>query len=64
MLAWDYVVSCLRTYSPRELRGFASQLQAEDYRWEIGRLKNPRLPSYYPYIMGYPVSRPTNDDMG
>ena len=57
MLGWDNVVSCLRTYSGDELRGFASQLQSDDYHWEIGELQNPRLPTPYPYIMGYPTRR-------
>jgi len=59
MLGWDNVVSCLRTYSEDELRGFASQLQSDDYHWQIGELQNPRLPTPYPYIMGYPTRRAT-----
>ena len=56
MLGWDNVVSCLRTYSRREIMGFLSQLQSDGYRWEVGELLNPILRVQYPYIMGYPVS--------
>jgi hypothetical protein len=55
MLGWDNLVSCLRTYSRREVLEFISQLQSDDYRWEIGELWNPALDTAYPYIMGYPV---------
>ncbi len=57
MLGWDNVVSCFRTYSGDELREFVSRLSSEDYRWEVGELQNPRLPTPYPYIMGYPTRR-------
>jgi hypothetical protein len=35
---WDGLVSCLRTYSPEELRGLVASLPASDYRWEAGEL--------------------------
>lgn len=56
MLGWDNVVSCLRTYSDREVARFLAHLQADDYRWEAGELWNPGLRVPYPYIIGYPVS--------
>jgi hypothetical protein len=55
MLGWDNVMSCLRTYSAEELRGFTDRLSAPDYEWEIGELYNPVMETPYPYIMGYPI---------
>jgi hypothetical protein len=57
LLGWDNLVSCLRTYSRREIMGFISQLQSDDYRWEVGELWNSALDTAYPYIMGYPVPK-------
>jgi hypothetical protein len=56
MLGWDNVVSCLRTYSHREVMSWVNQLRAPDYRWEVGELWNPAIDTVYPYIMGYPLS--------
>jgi hypothetical protein len=36
-LAWDGLVSCLRTYSPEELRRLTEGLTGGGYDWEIGR---------------------------
>jgi hypothetical protein len=54
MLAWDNVISCLRTYSYQEIMVWVKQLHAPDYRWEVGELWNPMIDTPYPYIMGYP----------
>ena len=35
-LLWDGFVSCLRVYSPAELRDLVSQLGATNYEWDIG----------------------------
>jgi hypothetical protein len=56
MLGWDNVISCLRTYSARELQAFIERLKADDYVWEMGTLCNPKLCLRYPYLMGYPTS--------
>jgi hypothetical protein len=56
MLGWDNIVSCLRTYSSRELTDFVDRLRSRYYHWEIGELYNPVLDTPYPYIMGYPMS--------
>ena len=56
MLGWDNLVSCLRTYSSREVKEFISHLQSDDYCWQIGEMWNPALDTAYPYIMGYPLS--------
>jgi hypothetical protein len=55
MLGWDNVISCIRSYSPDELKEFTDQLSSDDYRWEIGQLYNSKLNIPYFYIMGYPV---------
>jgi hypothetical protein len=57
MLGWDNVMSCIRTYSEEELRGFIRRLSAPDYRWEMGELYNPAMDTPYPYIMGRPTKR-------
>lgn len=36
---WDGFVSCLRTYSPDELKSLTASLDRPDYRWEIGRVR-------------------------
>src|SRR5215510_2499282 len=38
-LLWDGVVSCLRVYSPVELRELVSQLDVNDYEWDIGKIR-------------------------
>lgn len=35
--AWDGFVSCLRTYSPAELRALTQDLESADYHFEIGK---------------------------
>jgi len=54
MLGWDNVMSCIRTYTEDELRGFIRRLSAPDYRWEMGELYNPAMDTPYPYVMGVP----------
>lgn len=54
---WDGVVSCLRVYSPHELENLISSLQRNDYRWEVGRLAVPKMPSELTYLIGVPNSR-------
>lgn len=47
---WDAIVSCLRVYSPEELRGLLAQVPgATTYRWELGR-----LPTGWLYLIGTP----------
>ncbi len=38
LIAFDGVVSCLRSYTPAELRGLAAGLEAPDYSIEVGEL--------------------------
>jgi hypothetical protein len=51
---WDGMVSCLRAYSPEELRRLVASLPANDYEWDIGRLPVPYSPTSIVYLIGYP----------
>ena len=48
---WDGVVSCLRTYSVKEMETLVASLQHSDtYNWEIGRIKSG--PGVVLYLLG------------
>jgi hypothetical protein len=49
----DGVVSCLRAYSPTELRELAVSIGAPDYVWDVGET------SAVTYLVGYAVSHPS-----
>lgn len=49
---WDGLVSCLRAYSPDELRALVSQLDDTTYEWDIGHL--PLGPGKATYLIGTP----------
>jgi hypothetical protein len=51
---WDGVVSCLRAYSPAELRELVAALRADEYAWEIGLLPFGRTPARLTYLVGRP----------
>jgi hypothetical protein len=48
----DGMISCLRTYSPQELRGLTEGL--EGYTWESGVVRG-RSPFAVTYLIGYPA---------
>ncbi|MBI3756343.1 MAG: class I SAM-dependent methyltransferase [Deltaproteobacteria bacterium] len=52
LLIWDGVVSCLRVYSPAELRELVSQLGPNEYEWDIGTI--PIGPGKITYLIGVP----------
>jgi hypothetical protein len=52
LIAWDGIISVLRTYTPDELREMTKDLQSADYRWEIGELAVKGVPVKVPYIIG------------
>jgi len=54
IVLWDGVVSCLRTYSPAELRELTNGLGEADYLWVSGEEKQPRSPIPVTYLIGYP----------
>jgi len=56
---WDGVVSCLRIYSPRELRALVESLEPRDrnaFTWDIGRIRLPGPPAHATYLVGVPRS--------
>ena len=55
LFVWDGVVSSLRTYTPDELRAMTQPLQRDDYRWEIGQVRHPFLPTRVTYLLGIPL---------
>ena len=55
LIFWDGFVSQLRTYTEDEFRQFTASLQADDYRWDIGSFRIPRVPAAVPYLLGCPV---------
>ena len=56
VLFLDGVVSCLRAYSPDELRELTGGIGECGYRWEIGCLKRSFLRLPITYLVGYPSS--------
>ncbi len=54
---WDAVVSCLRTYSPAELRELTRDLTDENYSWETGQIATSMylVPYNITYVIGRPV---------
>lgn len=52
VLLFDGVVSCLRTYRPKELREIVETLTSCPYQWEIGELAGGKMP--VTYLIGYP----------
>lgn len=53
--AWDGVVSCLRVYSPAELRALVASIPGHaDYHWHIQRDSVPRSPLGATCLVGYP----------
>lgn len=59
VLLFDGVVSCLRTYQPKELREIVEKLTACNYQWQIGELAGRRAP--VTYLIGYPKNLNTVD---
>ena len=56
VLLFDGIVSCLRAYSPRELRELASGVADRGYRWEIGCVKRGLFRLPITFLVGYPSS--------
>ena len=54
IVLWDGVVSCLRTYSPAELRELTNGLGDGDYLWESGEEKHSRSLIPVTYLIGRP----------
>ena len=58
VLCHDGVVSCLRTYSARELHAMIGQLHAPGYVWQVGHTRSPVSPIGITYAIGYPTVPP------
>ena len=52
VVLWDGIVSCLRTYTPAELRALAPAL--DDYQWTAGEVGKGPVP--VTYLIGVPTS--------
>ncbi len=55
---WDGLVSCLRSYSARELRELVSDLESEGYAWDVGRLRFRGTPVTVAYLTGKRTGKP------
>jgi hypothetical protein len=53
---FDGAVSCLRTYTPAELRGMIAEIGGGDYVWEVGADRTPGTPVLITYLIGVPGS--------
>ena len=58
VLLFDGLVSCLRTYQPRELRELIEVVAAPEYRWETGEQSGTFGGLPITYLIGYPRERP------
>jgi hypothetical protein len=56
--AWDSTISHLRTYSPGDLTRLLSEVRCNNYRWEIGRIKQKKRYIQILYLIGHPQSNP------
>ena len=54
VLFFDGIVSCLRVYSPAQLRELTAGITANGYQWEIGVEKGGFLRVPITYLIGYP----------
>jgi hypothetical protein len=62
---FDGLVSCLRTYSPQELKELTGKIAATDYAWEIGTAKGEKKLITITYLIGVPIQKQkTNDPDG
>lgn len=52
---FDGMVSCLRTYSPSELRTMIAPFSRDRYVWKIGRVRSWRSPVAITYLIAHPA---------
>ncbi len=56
LVAWDGFVSCLRTYTPSELRALIASVPGSDgYVWHVGEEPNPGPLIPVTYVIGHPA---------
>ncbi len=53
-IAWDGLVSHLRSYTPEELEMMTRGLESESYSWEVRREALEGLPGHFTYVVGVP----------
>lgn len=51
---FDSLMSCLRTYSVKELRDMTANIDSDGYAWETGEVKISCAPVPITYLLGYP----------
>lgn len=54
VVMFDGIVSCLRTYSPGEMRELISSIPGSDYEWDIGQYLIPYVWMTVTYTIGRP----------
>jgi hypothetical protein len=54
-IVWDGLISCLRIYSPEELKELVRSIPAEGYVWETALLPFGNIPGHGTYIIGIPL---------
>lgn len=55
LIAFDGIVSTLRTYTVGELREMTADLSGPDYEWEALDIQMPGLPFPFPALLGRPA---------
>jgi len=55
VIAWDGVVSHLRTYSVSELQCLGDALDDYGYTWKIGRTQRGKMPAHFTWLVGTPT---------
>jgi hypothetical protein len=63
VLWFDGIVSCIRIYSPQELWELTDGLPANGFRWNIGEETGGFLPLPVTYLIGYPNSTATKENV-
>jgi hypothetical protein len=58
---FDGLVSCMRTYSPAEMRELVSATSGSDYEWDIGQYLIPFVFMTVTYTIGYPRTKRVAD---
>lgn len=53
-IAWDGLISHLRSYTPEELETMTRSLESEGYSWEVRREALQGLPGHFTYVVGIP----------
>ena len=54
-MLFDGIVSCLRMYTPDEMKAMAVEVGGESFKWEAGIEYPPGSAIPIPYLMGTPL---------